>query len=232
MATLVSTVLTKVGVLLQDPSYIRWTLSELLGWVNDAQREVVLYKPEACVITAVVPFVAGTTRQQLTGAVRPVGSSVTYNAARLVEVIRNHGYATGVTNTPGRSISFVDRAVMDAQNPEWHTDPAGVRGVRHYMHDPRDPMTFFIWPKQTYNPNLEICFSYLPESVTSANQSLSVSDQFANAVVDYILFRCYSKNAEYAGDANLAIAHYQAFANAMGIKGKVDAETAPVANEH
>lgn len=232
MTTPVSSVLTKVGILLQDPTNVRWTQSELLGWLSDAQREVVLYKPEACVANIVVQFASGKTRQSIAGSISPVGSTMAYNPVRLIEVIRNHGYGTGATNTPGRSISFVDRAVMDAQNPDWHTDSSGTQGVRHYMHDPRDPMTFYVWPKQTVNPYLEICFSYLPAQVTSTSGNLSVADIFASAVVDYILFRCYSKNAEYAGDANLAVAHYQAFANAMGIKGKVDAETSPVANEH
>jgi len=48
MATItVASILTKVSTILQDPSNIRWTADELILWLNDAQRELVLYKPNA-----------------------------------------------------------------------------------------------------------------------------------------------------------------------------------------
>jgi aspartate/methionine/tyrosine aminotransferase len=39
---------------------------------------------------------------------------------------------------------------------------------------------------------------------------------FANAIMDFVLYRAYMKDAEYAGNAQRASTHYQLFANSIG----------------
>jgi hypothetical protein len=41
-----------------------------------------------------------------------------------------------------------------------------------------------------------------------------------------MLYRAYSKDAEYAGNANRAQSHMMAFASSLGVKSKIDASSA------
>ena len=38
-----------------------------------------------------------------------------------------------------------------------------------------------------------------------------MDDIYGNALVDYVLYRCYMKDAEFAGNAQRAGSHYQLF---------------------
>lgn len=100
MATVtVDSTLGRAAVLLQDPTNIRWPLPELLNWLNDGQREVVLRKPNASVRNAPLVMVAGTKQ------------SIPADGVQLLDVVRN---------LPGSAIRIVDREILDAQLPDWH----------------------------------------------------------------------------------------------------------------
>ena len=62
------------------------------------------------------------------------------------------------------------------------------------------------------------------ETVTG---QLSLPDIYGNVLQDYILYRAYMKDSEYAGNAQRAQAHYAAFANALGIEIKATVAVAP-----
>jgi hypothetical protein len=46
-------------------------------------------------------------------------------------------------------------------------------------------------------------------------------------MVDYLCYRAFSKDAEYAGNTGRAATHYAAFANALGIGNKVGMVVSP-----
>jgi hypothetical protein len=46
-------------------------------------------------------------------------------------------------------------------------------------------------------------------------------------MLDYMLYRAYSKDAEYAANAQRAVAHFQAFQNALGVKSQTEAVSQP-----
>ena len=53
MTVTVQSVLDRVQQTLQDTAGIRWSsTNELVLWVNDAQREIALYKPDATATNA------------------------------------------------------------------------------------------------------------------------------------------------------------------------------------
>ena len=228
MPTRASEITSKAGIILQDTTHVRWPLAELYQWINDGQREVVMYKPEACVINEVINLEGGLTKQQLRAPNDTNG--VARVPVRLLELTRNYGLVSK-SSTPGKAIRFIDRTVMDAQNPDWHTLSTSDGVILHYMHDPRDPLTFYVYPKPWAATRVEAVYSFMPTPVSSPSTNLSVADIFSNAVLDYVLFRCYSKDAEFAGNGDRAMSHYNAFANAVGIKWQVDLDVSPAANE-
>lgn len=203
--------------LIQDPDYVRWSQSAWLDYFNAAQREVVNHRPDANAVNASHPC-ADTSKQAL-----PAGAN------RLIDVIRN-------TNT-GRVVTQVSRRLLDDHLPDWHNTPvAGVNEVKHFVYDPRDPLHFYLYPKPTTNASVEIVYSRAPAAVTSAQVDLSdigsetigLDDSFANALVDYMLFRAYLRDSEYAGNVQEANVHLQAFGNSLGVKMKMDGAITPM----
>lgn len=200
---LASALLQRVQDILQDTTGVRWPEAELLRYLNDAQREIVLHKPDASAVTQSVQLVAGT--KQAT----PAGS------LRLLDVIRNMG-TNG--NTPGNVITLIGRGVLDAQRRGWHAETAEAE-ADHYVFDVRDPKTFYVYPPVSGTPQqVEAILSIAPAEVTAASQSISLDDIYANIIMDYCLYRAYSKDADFAANLERALTHYQAVAASLGLK--------------
>ena len=210
MATITgASVITKAATLIQDATGIRWPRTELLDWLNDGQREVVLLKPEACVTNAAVMLTANQTKQ-----------SIPANGIALIDITRNMG-AAGLT--AGNAIRIVSREVLDAQMPTWHSDANTLGMVVHYMCDPRDQKNYYVYPKAPATAwYVEAVLSTSPVNTNDSSTVIGIDDIYANALLDYVLYRAYSKDATYAQNAQLAIAHYQAFSGSLGVKSQIE----------
>lgn len=214
--TQVNSIISRAATLIQDATNVRWPQAELLDWLNDGQREVVIHKPEASVKNTSVSLTTGATKQTLPA-----------DGILLQDVVRNMG-AGG--STPGQAIRLTTREVLDAQKPSWHSDANSIGYIQHYIYDPRDPKTFYVYPKAPSTAwYAEVIYSSSPADC-ALNGTIQIDDIYANALLDYVLYRAYSKDAEYAANANLAIAHYTAFANAIGIKTQNDMSHNPNAS--
>ena len=215
MAILAQSIIRRVVETLQDSTSIRWPINELVRYLNDAQREIVLYRPDSMVTNASVTLAAGSKQ-----AIPTTGS-------KLIEVIRNTGTK--------RAMRITNREILDAQTPGWHI-LTGVTELLHYMYDPRDPKVFYVYPPATTAASVDLVYSALPTDITepadgvlytAVSGNVSVPDIYGNTLQDYILYRAYSKDSEYAGNAARAQAHYGAFANALGIEIKATVAVAP-----
>lgn len=285
--------------ILQDTTSIRWPLNEITRWLNDGQREIVLYRPDAMVTNGALALTSGS--KQSIAAMTPAG-------AKLIEVVRNSA-------APKRAIRDVNREVLDNSSPGWH-NLAGVTEILHYMFDERDPRTFYVYPPSSGASSIDVVYSALPtdivepslganlptasgadlnaaftgvianptgiltvsavtagvvavgqllaggttpagttitglisgtggagtyqSSITTAVAStsmtagsavvlgtLAVPDIFANALLDYMLYRAYSKDSEYAGNAQRAMNHQAAFASTLGVEIKATVAVSP-----
>ncbi|OYW94369.1 MAG: hypothetical protein B7Z13_04770 [Caulobacterales bacterium 32-67-6] len=201
---------------LQDNTSIRWPVNELVRYLNDGQREVVLHRPDAMVTNQTMTCVAGS-RQTLPAT-----------GAKLIEVVRN---ATGTR----RAVRMVNREVLDAQSPNWHSLP-GAAEVLHFMYDARDPRMFYVYPPALATTQLDLVFAAFPTDIaepadgslyTAVTGNISLPDIYGNVIQDYILYRAYSKDADYAGNGQRAQAHYTLFANALGIELRGTLAVAP-----
>tara|TARA_X000001036_G_scaffold16874_1_gene14112 strand:- start:1176 stop:1973 length:798 start_codon:yes stop_codon:yes gene_type:complete len=240
MAITAANIITRVQALLQDDTGIRWPSTELLLWISDAQREICLLKPDASAINDIVKLRANTTKQTMSG-VQTSGSSVP-TGNRFLRVIRNihtTDYADNTGNGAGRSIRLVSRRVLDSQFPDWH-DPSVVQGtdaqfvdtgenIKHYVFDEIDPTTFYVFPgvKASANVFIEIVYSGVPADVAATTDAIDIPDVYANCITDYVCYRAFSKEADYAANAQRAQSHYQQFASALGVKNTGDVGTSP-----
>lgn len=201
---------------LQDNTSVRWPINELVRYLNDGQREVVLHRPDAMVTNQTMTCVAGS-RQTLPAT-----------GAKLIEVVRN---ATGTR----RAVRMVNREVLDAQSPNWHNLP-GAAEVLHFMYDARDPRMFYVYPPALATTQLDLVFAAFPADIaepadgalfTAVTGNISLPPIYGNVIQDYILYRAYSKDADYAGNGQRAQSHYTMFANALGIELRGTLAVAP-----
>ena len=209
MATIqVNNLVARAGTIAQDQTGIRWPTAEWIDWLNDAQREVVLVKPQASVKNASVILTAGSTKQAL-----PT------DGIQLIDVSRNMGVAG---STAGNAIRVVSREVLDAQIPTWHSDANATGSIKHYAFDSRDPKNYYVYPKAPATAwYVEVIYSANPTDCT-AGGTIQIDDIYANALLNLMLFRAYSKDAEYAQNGQLAQAYYAAAMNSLGVKTQVE----------
>jgi hypothetical protein len=207
MGTIVSnTIIDKAQTVLQDASGVRWSDAELLSWLNDGQRNIALYKPNAYVRN--VPFLCALgTRQE-----------VPADCVQLFSIPRNLG-ATGIN--PGRAIRPVEHDMLDARVPNWHSITPTV-DVQHFTYSVLNPKTFFVYPPNTGTGYVELSYGAEPPD-TTLGAAISVDNIYSTALIDYVLYRAFSKDTEFADSAR-ASGHFQSFVSA--ITGRAQAEAA------
>jgi len=218
MATILAqTLIDRSQTLIQDQLGTRWPAPELLNWLNDGQREVVLLKPDAHVKNEAVQMQPGTKQN-----IPPSGNV-------LIDVRRNMG-ANGVT--PGRAITLTDRRILDEQLRDWHFAAENSIAI-HYIFDPADPKHFYLYPAQPSPAHyVELIYSAAPDDVVDpATGTISIDDIYSNALVDYIVYRAYSKDADYAANDGRANQHYNRFLIALGLKAQGQDSISPVRRE-
>jgi len=220
MAVTVQSVIDRVQKTLQDTTGVRWpVVDELVLWVNDAQREIALLKPDASAKNTTITLAAGTKQE------------IPSDGNALLRVVRNMSAASNGLGR--RAVRIVQRDILDAQTPDWHNptvtgDAAHGTVVKHYIYDEQNPRNFYVYPGiSTANTVFaEIIYSANPTTVAQ-NGNLDIPDIYANAVMNYVLYMAYMKDAEYAGNQQRAASHYQLFTASITGKGQVDAMTTP-----
>jgi len=218
MAVSVQSVIDRVQTTLQDTTGVRWpVVGELVLWINDAQREIALLKPDASAKNTTITLVDGTKQD------------IPSDGNRLLRAVRNMSAASGGTGK--RSVRLVQREVLDAQTPDWHDplvsgDAAHTNIVKHYIYDEQNPRNFYVYPGVSGSAYLEIIYSANPSTVAQGD-NLDIPDIYANAVMNYVLYMAYMKDAEYAGNNQRAASHFQIFTTSVTGKGQVDALTTP-----
>lgn len=215
MAISPNNILTRVSDTLQDSANTRWPQAELIRYLNDARRELAIYRPDIYSEVSVVTLTAGTKQ------------TIPTDGSRFLDATRNYSSANAV----GRAVRVVERELLDSQLPDWHSSTAETT-VKNFMFDERNPKVFYVYPPATSGGHkLEILYAKLPVDVTNSDLNsttiLAKEDLYSNVIVDYMCYKSLSKDAEYSGNLQRATLHYQAFANAIGIGKKQKYVTSP-----
>lgn len=213
--TLAQTIVTRAATLLQDPGYIRWTAPELLDYLNAGQRAVVGFKPNAYTKNVALALAAGTKQ------------SLPTDALGLIDVPRNLG-TDGAT--PGAAVRMARREILDTLNPNWHAStPSAV--VKHFCFSSLDVKHFYVYPPQpaTGTGQVEIVYPAVPADVALTDPIL-LDDIYEEPLLNYTLFRAYSKDTEYAANAQAAEAYMSAFKELLSGKTAGESSTNPNAS--
>lgn len=215
-----SEIISRAQTIVQDTTGVRWPYAELLQWLNDGQREVALHKPSATAVNVALQLVPGTLQN-----IGPGGLAL----LRVIRNLKSMPTPANPARVGGRAIRVVDRDVLDAQHSQWHDSAvlAQQKEVKHFCFDDVDPTNFYVFPGNDGTGVVEAVISRSPVDVvpvgdvnqlSSYAQDISVADIYANALLDYVLFRAYSKDADYAGNAERSNNHYTLFMNSLAAK--------------
>ena len=199
------TVVEKVLTDLNDPDGVRWDRKKILEYLTDAQRQVVLLRPDANAETQVVKLVAGTTRQEL-----PEG------ATQLLGIVRNMGNDGTVA---GRPITLVERDALDAVNAAWHEELPS-ESIDHYSYNDKVPEVFYVTPPPADSVYVELEFGRDPVAVTDENEELPLKNIWSEPLREYVMYRAYTRNEASMEDVAKGEKHLSRFYLALGEEAK------------
>ena len=201
----VSQVTSRAGITLNDTGNTSWTEPELLAWFNDGVRDTIQLDPSAKSKHAALTLVEGG-RQQMPA-----------DFVTLIDVVCN----INEDNTSGEQIYFADKRQLDAFQPKWLSGSTKEK-IENVLYDRRDRKTFYVYPPAAAGIKIEVVHSYFPTTVTNVNDDLPLDDDYLTPLLDYLLWRAYSKdskNPAYKVKAETHFAAYQAAVAAI-VKSK------------
>jgi len=178
---------------------VRWENAELIAWAGAAAREIATLDTSANKVTGLVDLVVGT-RQTMPASAIAVGT-----------LVRNMGPSG---NAPGRAPRLVAASLMADHSPDWHASPPGSE-VRNYMVDPARPRDFYVWPPLSAPTKVLAEYPALPAPVSGLNDLMPIPDFYEPAVLSYMLWRAFSKDAELARMQERAAGHRAEFDRIM-----------------
>lgn len=190
---LARTIIDQAKTLLNDTAGRRWGDQELLGYLNDGQRQVVTLMPSAKSSTITMQLAPG------------IKQSIPATAMTFVEAECNMGSAGSVAGLP---IIEIDRGKLDNMHPDWRTDSADGK-VMFSCHSKDTPREFEVYPAQpdpAHHIDLVVteyptdCTLATYEGASTGNQDTAIDMpvQFADALLYFVLFKAHSKDFRYA----------------------------------
>lgn len=224
-----SDIMTRAATLLLDEEHIRWPLSELCSWINEAVGTILLVQPSAYSITMAIPLQRGTLQVlPTTGTPAPL---------KLLRINRNLASAADSPPVGGRVVTLASQTSLDRAAPYWHSETSVrfKKEVRQFVLSTDDPRAFYVYPGNDGTGVVEAIVSALPpplvasgdaDELASYDTDLVISAIYDAPVLDYVCYRSQLKD-DVGAQPGRASMHYQQFANALGIKVQNDQTLTP-----
>lgn len=203
-------VIDLINSITNDSGNITYQLPEVILSINDAQRMVCIYRPDACSSTGVFSL-SFSSIQTLSSPAR-----------RLLGVTKNMG-SDGAT--PGQYINKTTETELNLFDPSWNTETGQV--VLGYAYDEARPDEFIVYPYPTSTHNIEIKTADNPTDIASGASSISVSDSYAPCLVSWACYRLFSRDGSESPNYSRADSHKQTVFDMLGVKSQADIIVSP-----
>ena len=249
MATTVTSIVTSVALLLNDIGHDRWSETELVNYLSEAEVEIVTIDSSANIAKIAHTLQAGVSQQapddcnELLSVSMNLGrdwvADVTYYQGQMVydsdtRYQCNEGHTAGstfasdssywdeVTYFSGLQIEEITEANIDhLLSPDW--------SVASYPEDTSYEPTVAAWllqdgpgyhnefqvsPPQpaTGQMNVLLRYSQTPAPVTISD-NITIADKYKATIIDYMLFRAYSRDIDTPDNKNTIQIIWQKFSN-------------------
>ncbi len=248
MTTTVQSLITQAGILLKDTSGDRWSEDELLFYLNEGQRQIVIDDSASNIVNTPVLLQAGVTQQTPDDCNELVDISLNlgrewvadteyiYGQAVFSSEVRyicTDGHTSSSSFDPskfeaadfstGMKIAPVTEANMDQLYGDDWALPTMVEAANAKNFEPnvlawvlkQGPdayQNFFVYPAQPQIGRMyvEMTYSQLPSTVT-IDDNITLRDKYAANILDYVLFRAYSKDLDNEANQSVAINYFNKF---------------------
>ena len=198
--------INRVSTKVVDTTKTRWTSLELLSDFNDAVLAVVNRRPDANIQNTSFNVTLNKSKQSLPA-----------NGLRWIDVVSNEDTGVPIRKTMRRQ--------LDDQVPSWHNSTG--EQITNFIFDERDPKSIYIYPQPSSAKSINVIYSVAPTPAVITDfvndtQTLPIDDSYFNAIFEFMLYRAYIKDADYASNAQRAASHYQVFLSELGEKFQID----------
>jgi len=192
--------------LIDEGTVRRWSEVELISHLNSAIRETITQKPSAYTVTEHVQLASGYKQTAPTGSI-------------FIHDIVCSSFGEGFSY---QAITLIDRETLNDLIPTWMATPESVY-ARHWMYNPAvDVDTYWIYPPADGLGSVEMIYTSIPTELTDVTDTVPLDDMYVNALMEFMLFRCFEKDADNPNAAVRAQAHFQLFANLLGVKLQIE----------
>jgi hypothetical protein len=193
-----------VRVTLIDAAKRTWSDAELLGYLNQALRQLCTVKPDAYVKRAYIPMVAGTNQQ------------LPADGLLLMDLDNNE--------VSQQSVTMVVRSLLDHQNRYWQAATQEL-DVEHYAADPRDPRRFDVTPPNNGSGSVRATYGAIPAPILLTDV-LPIPDSYDYPLRCFVLSRAYAKSGQRQdlGKVGGLMGEFRA---ALGLDAQVQTTVAP-----
>lgn len=210
MSVLASVLVNEVATILNDMDsgfeHTRWPEAELLGYLSEGIFAIAQGKPSAFVTVAILPLAPGSTQR------------LSDEYSRLIDIHfnLNRDGSEGWNVLPGvyqlqqafEKPGCENRGLIE-------TYAAYPGSERFYWVDPPVPAGL------NYTPQVQALVMLAPQPVTAMNQPVvfagGTSQLYQGALIDWMLYRAYSKDEESATSYERSQAHFKAFQGYLGL---------------
>jgi len=174
-------VIAPVRLLLFDDAKTRWPDTELRVWLNDGQRAIAMARIDACTATRTLTLVAG------------VKQTIPSDCWLLLDIIRNVPATSG---SIGKAIRLCELEALTAQYQAWPIEASSLT-IENYSYDERNPTVFYVYPPvaNTAAVNVEAMLATVPTPTQNTSSPLSIGDMYAPILINYVLWRAFSKDS-------------------------------------
>lgn len=209
-----------------DPQFNAWPEADLVNWLNDGQLAIAKYFPAGAGRVDSIRLKPGTLQSIDTIAADHCKQEDGTNPSGPIYGLELFGLVCNMGSdglTPGLAIGEpVDRRLLDSQNPNWHMQTGMV--VYDYAQDPRTPQHFLVCPAVPSTGQVWVRVSYaarpakVPDGGAPGSEKylsggsdatlLSIADECADDLANYIVARAHLTNSKFAD-----LTKYQTFAS-------------------
>ncbi len=161
-----------------DSASYRYTDAEMLGFVNQTVKRVIILRPDLFSTITTITTTPNTVIQAMPS-----------DSLRLVELYSVQS---------GNVLTEVNRESLDQTYPAWVSDPAGT--PYNYMRHVRNPNRYFLYPRPVSGIVITGEYVQIPADYAIGATIASLPDAYLPALVDGTVFLAESIDDEHANN--------------------------------
>lgn len=176
----VTDIFTRVQRTFGDESAVQVTEEDIIRWINDAQREVVMQHEGLLTKEDFLSSVAGTNE---------------YNMPSDVFTLTHVSYRDGDTQ-PFYPLIFITKTALNEYAPGW--DGAPHTGYpKLFSKDQNGKIILYPTPDKTATDNIKLEYSRYPVDLTDSNDAIDLPAYYHSYVEHFCMMKAYEKDEDW-----------------------------------